>query len=484
MSSELIMTTEQPESEVPPAGQPIAQPARRLITLQRIGALFAGVAGIGAILGGFTGYWTAYRAVTTEFHAPDQLRPMASRLSIAVMPFANLGGDTAEDYFADGIVDSLTIDLSSHVAGLMVAGRGSAFTFKGRTVDPRQVGASLGVRYLLEGSVRRAGDQVRVTARLIDTESGSQVWAERFDGESSNLVSLQDEITARIANALGAALIRAAVQEAERRTANPDAVDLVFKAESVFLLGNRMMPALNEAEGLYRRALELEPENPDALIGLGAVFATRMFNFRYVLGMTQEQISETNATAIAFLDRGLRLRPDSPIAHSYKGLAYGAGLRWREAMQEYDIAHSLDPNFTPIYNNTANAWSALGEPLKALPQIAEAVRRSPIDPQLGIWHLSRGRADLLLGRWDQAIEANLRARASQGGFINIHLALAAAYAEKGDRAAAKASLDDALALRPGLTLAWLKSHAFSNEPGYVRLANATLYDGLRKAGLQ
>jgi TolB-like protein/Tfp pilus assembly protein PilF len=480
----MIMTSEQPEFNVSQAAEPAAQPARRVVARQRIGTLFAAVAGVGAVLGGLTGYWSAYRTVTTELLAPAPHKAIAApRLSIAVLPFANLGGDSTEDYFADGMVDNLTTDLSAHIAGLMIAGRGSAFTFRDKAVDPRQVGSSLGVRYLLQGSVRRAGEQVRVSVQLVETEAGSQIWAERFEGDRADLVDLQDQITARIANALGVALIRAVANEAERKTANPDAVDLVFKAQSVFLLGNRMMPALNEAEGLYRKALELEPENGDALIGLGAVLATRMFNFRYVLGLTQEQISETNAAALALLDQGLQFRPNSPIAHSYKGLAYGAGLRWREAMQEYDIAHALDPNFTPIYNNTANARSALGEPMKALPQIAEAVRRSPIDPQLGIWNLTLGRAHLLLGHWDQAIDANLRARALQTGFLNIHLALAAAYAQKGDQAAAKASLADALALRPNLTLAWLETHAFSNEPGYVRLANATLYDGLRKAGL-
>jgi len=152
-------------------------------------------------------------------------------------------------------------------------------------------------------------------------------------------------------------------------------------------------------------------------------------------------------------------------------------------MQEYDIAHSLDSNLVSIYNNTANAWNALGEPEKAIPQIDEAIRRSPLDPQLGISNLVLGRAYLLLGLWDQTINANLRARALQKGFINIHLALAAAYAQQGDQEAAKASLADALSLRPDLTLAWLKGHPFSSEPTYVTLAEATLYGGLRKAGL-
>lgn len=477
------MTVEEPDLDLRAPSVQVSEPTRRRIALRRIGAVFAGVAGIGAVLGGFTGYWSAYRTVTTEFRAPVPPKPTGSRLSIAIMPFANLSGDTAEDYFADGVVDNLTTDLSTHIAGLMVAGRGSAFTYKGKNVDPKQIGLNLGVRYLLEGSVRRTDNQVRVNAQLIEAQTDAQVWAERFDGDSTDLVSLQDQVTARIANSLGAALIRVGAHEAEITSNNAGAVDLVFRAQSVFLLGNRSMPALDEAEGLYRKALELDPQNADALIGVGAVLASRMFNFRYVLGLNQDQISETSQEAIAFLDKGLRLRLDSAIAHSYKGLAYGAGLRWREAMQEYEIGHSLDSNFIPIYNNTANAWIALGEPEKAMPQIAEAMRRSPIDPQLGISNLVLGRAYLLLRQWDKAIDANLKARALQPGFINIHLMLAAAYAEKGNKDASKASLADALNLRPELTLAWLRMHPFSNEPGYVKLANATLYDGLRKAGL-
>jgi TolB-like protein/Tfp pilus assembly protein PilF len=476
------MTMKESQSYPRPAVAAAPKPVRR-IALRKIGAVLAGFAGVGAVLGGLTGYWSTYRAVTTELLAPAPPKPMTARLSIAVLPFSNVSGDATEDYFADGLVNDLTTDLSTHISGLMVAGRGSAFSYKGKIVDFKQVGASLGVRYLLEGSVRHAGNQVRVNTQLVEAESGSQVWAERFEGESDDLVSLQDQITARIANSLGAALIRAGAHEAERRSSNPVALDLVFKAQSAFLLGNRMMPALEEAEGFYRGALDLDPDNADAMIGMGAVLATRLFNFRYVLGLTRNQVSEMSAAAMTFLDKGLRLRPDSALAHSSKGLTYGVGLRWREAMQEYDIAHSLDPNFTAIYNNRANAWSALGQPEKAIPQIDEAIRRSPLDPQLGIWNLSLGRAYLLLGRWDRAIDANLRARALQTGFINIHLALAAAYAQKGDRSATKASLADALDLRPDLTLAWLRAHPFSSEPAYVRMANATLYDGLRKAGL-
>jgi TolB-like protein len=443
-----------PHLPVPPA----AAPNRRRGASRKIGAVFAGIAGLGAVLGGLAGYWTTYRIVTAELNATAVSttgepataapEPVASRLSIAVLPFANLSGENTGDYFADGIVDDLTTSLSTHIPGLLVAGPGSAFSYKGKEVDPIQVGANLGVHYLLLGSVRRVESQVRVNAQLLDAQSGSQIWAERFEAQSDNLVLLQDQMTARIANSLGAALIRVKASEAETRKTIPGAVDLVFKAQSAFLLGNRMMASLAEAESLYRKALDLDPDNAAALIGVGSVLATRMFNFRYILGLTDDQISETSAAAMAFLDTGLRLQPDSALAHSSKGLVHGTGMRWREAMQEYELARSIDANFTPIYNNKANAWSALGEPEKAMPEIAEAFKRSPLDPQLGIWHLSLGRGHLLLRRWDQAIEANLRARALQKGFINIHLALAAAYAERGERQAARTSLADALELRP------------------------------------
>jgi len=479
------MTAQEPELGETPSAAPVTKPHPRRVTFQKVATILAAFAGVGAVLGGLTGYWSTYRLLSTELGAHAAPKRSALRgLSVAVLPFSNLSGNPSEDYFADGIVDNLTTDLSTHIAGLMVVGRGSAFTYKGKAIDPLQVGRDLGVRYLLEGSVRRGEDQVRVNAQLVEAESGAQIWAERFEGETSELVSLQDRLTARIANSLGAALIRAEARDAESRSNNPRAMDLVFRARSAFFLGTRSMPELAEAEDLYRRALELDPENADALIGVGAVLASRMFNFRYVLDLSQDEIVQTNAAAIAMLDKGLRLKPDSAIAHSYKGLAFGAGLHWQEALQEYDIAHSLDPNFIAIYNNKANAWNALGDPVKAIPLIGEAIRRSPLDPQLGISNLVLGRAYLLLGRWDQAVDANLRARALQTGFINIHLALAAAYAKKGDLSAAKASLQEALTLRPNLTLAWLRSHPFSSEPDYVRLADSTLYDGLHKAGLQ
>src|SRR5262249_29543675 len=253
------MTAQEPESGETPSAAPTTKPHSRRVTFQKVGTILAAFAGVGAVLGGLTGYWSTYRLLSTELgvHAAPK-RSVLPGLSVAVLPFSNLSGNPSEDYFADGIVDNLTTDLSTHIAGLMVVGRGSAFTYKGKAIDPLQVGRDLGVRYLLQGSVRRGDDQVRVNTQLVEAESGAQIWAERFEGEPSELVSLQDRITARIANSLGAALIRVEAHDAESRSNDSRAVDLVFRARSAFFLGTRSMPELAEAEGLYRRALELD----------------------------------------------------------------------------------------------------------------------------------------------------------------------------------------------------------------------------------
>ena len=222
-----LMMTQAPGPNAHSAAAPVVKPGRHHVALRKVGAVFAGIAGIGAVLGGLTGYWSTYRVVTSELSAPAAPKPVPSRLSIAVLPFANLSGDTTDDYFADGVVDDLTTSLSTHIPGVLVAGRGSAFSYKGKAVDPIQVGLNLGVHYLLRGSVRRADDQVRVNAQLVDAQSGAQVWAERFEARNDNLVSLQDQITARIANSLGTALIRAGATEAEKKKTSPGAVDLI-----------------------------------------------------------------------------------------------------------------------------------------------------------------------------------------------------------------------------------------------------------------
>ena len=191
----------------------------------------------------------------------------AAHLSIVVLPFTNLSGDPSQDYFADGITENLTTDLS-RLSGSFVIARNTAFTYKGKSVDAKEIGKELGVRYVLEGSVQRDQNQVRVNAQLIDAESGGHLWAERFDRPLANLFSMQDEIVASLASQLGVELITDEARRAERVPA-PNSMDLYFQGMAWFNKG-RNPDDLARARGFFQRALALDPGNLDAALGMAA----------------------------------------------------------------------------------------------------------------------------------------------------------------------------------------------------------------------
>jgi len=187
------------------------------------------------------------------------------RLSIVVLPFSNIGGDPQQDYFVDGVTESLTTDLS-RISGAFVIGRGTAFSYKGKSSDSKQIGRELNVRCVLEGSVQRAGNRMRVNVQLIEAETGAHLWAERFDKPIADLFDMQDEIVARLANQLRAELIDAEARRAEKAP-NPDSMDLVFQGHTAFNRG--FSPDLAKARGFFASALEVDPGNVEALVGLG-----------------------------------------------------------------------------------------------------------------------------------------------------------------------------------------------------------------------
>ena len=193
-----------------------------------------------------------------------------TRLSIVVLPFANIGGDPEQDYFVDGVTESLTTDLS-RISGSFVIARNTAFTFKGKAVDVKQVGRELNVRYVLEGSVQRGGNRLRVNVQLIDAETGNHLWAERFDKPVADLFDMQDEIVSRLANTLNAQLIEAEARRAER-SPHPDAMDLYFQGWACFNKGTTP-EYMAQARGFFERALALDPGNIEALVGTARVDA-------------------------------------------------------------------------------------------------------------------------------------------------------------------------------------------------------------------
>ena len=254
--------------------------------------------------------WPALRAPTASAPVASAPQP-APRLSIVVLPFANLGSDPDQQYFADGITEDLTTDLS-RISGMFVISRNSAFTYRNKPVETRQIGRELGVRYVLEGSVQRSGNQVRVNAQLIDAETGGHVWAERFDRDIGDLFALQSEITSRIAIALNLELMRA---EAARPTDNPNAMDYIFKGRAALAKGNPR-ESVAEAIPLFERALALDPRSIEAQSRLAHALALH----------AQEAAPDAASKRADFeraevlIEQALASSPEYPLAHSARGI--------------------------------------------------------------------------------------------------------------------------------------------------------------------
>jgi TolB-like protein len=278
------------------------------------------------------------------------LQPVAPRMSIVVLPFTNLSNDPEQQYFADGITEDLTADLS-RISDSLVISRNTAFTYGNKAVDTKQIGRDLCVRYVLEGSVRRSGNQVRVNAQLIDAATDAHVWAERFDGDMGDLFALQDEITGRIANALNLALIGA---EAARPTEHPDALDYIFRGRAAF---NRptTRDSLAKAIGLFERALALDPHSVEAQSWLARVLVGRVSN----------QMSSTEAADIAraegLIAEALAVSPSNPLAHYAKGFSLAAQNRRAEAIPEFEAVVACDRNWAAAIAHSAGAGSSQGQ---------------------------------------------------------------------------------------------------------------------------
>jgi TolB-like protein/class 3 adenylate cyclase len=268
----LRVYTLRPEAiaELPPSGLPVAAPRRRNAAYLGMGVA---VAALLVIAGAAWWLWPAAKSSPTPAVAANTsiAEPLAApRLSIVVLPFANLSSDPDQQYFADGITDDVTTDLS-RIPHMLVISRNTAFTYRNKQVDSKQIGHELGVRYVLEGSVRRSGNKVRVNAQLIDVETDAHLWAEQFDGDVSDLFTLQNEITSRIAFALNVELAR---REAARPTENPDALDYVLRGRASYWRGNSRDETA-ETLKLYERALALDPHSVEAQSQVANTLAVR-----------------------------------------------------------------------------------------------------------------------------------------------------------------------------------------------------------------
>jgi TolB-like protein/Tfp pilus assembly protein PilF len=395
------------------------------------------------------------------------------RLSLVVLPFANIGGDPEQEYFADGVTESLTTDLS-RISGAFVIGRHTAFTYKGKAIDLRQIGRDLNVRYVLEGSVQRGGDSMRVNVQLIDTETGSHRWGERFDKAVAGLFKMQDEIVAHVANALNTQLVTAEARRAEK-TPNPSAMDLFFQGMT---LVNKGFAAANMAPALefFERALAIDPDNVDALVGSAIV------DTFFGQSFPEDNGPKRLAAAEAALTKALSHAPEHPMAHLCMGDVFCSTNRVQEAIGEYERALFLDRNFAAAHAHTGVAKILVGRAEETEAHIHKALRLSPRDAWVFIWLWFAGNAKLSLGRDAEAVADFRRSIEANRAFHRSHFDLAAALAHLGRLKEARAAVSAGLAVNPRFTLSVVRASNFSDNPTYLA-RRQRIIDGLRKAGL-
>jgi adenylate cyclase len=354
---------------------------------------------------------------------------VAPRLSIVVLPFANLSNDPGQLYFADGITEDLTTDLS-RIADMLVISRNTAFAYRNKPVATKQIGRELSVRYVLEGSVRRSGNQVRVNAQLIDAERDAHLWAERFEGDTGDLFALQDEITSRIAVALNLELI---VAEATRRTDNPDALDYILRGRAE-LFKPATPDTHAEAISLFERALAIDPRSVEARGRLASRLAGS------VLDGWHDSTAADIARAEALVREALAASPRSEIAHFAKGAVMRARAQLEEAIPEFETVLALNRN--AVGAMALLGWCKLltGSIEEAIPLYEQAIRLSPRDPSMGVWYAWIGRVHLLQSRIDEAIVWFEKARSANPAYPYVRASLAAAYALRGEAQRAAAEL--------------------------------------------
>jgi adenylate cyclase len=386
-----------------------------------------------------------------------------------------LSNDPEQQHFVDGITGDLTTDLS-RIPDMLVISRNTAFTYRNKPVDTKQIGRELGVRYVLEGEVQRSGNRVRVTAQLIDTETDAHLWAERFDGDAGDLFALQEEIANRIAIALDLELVDAA---AARPVEHSDAHDYILRGRAARL---RPPSRENRAEQvlLFERALALDPDSVAAQSWLAIELAARALD-----SMTDTAAADI-ARAEALAERALAASPRSSLARFAKGQVLRAQHRYGEAIFEYETVSALNRNWAHAYSHLGWCKFMTGSIEVLIPAQEQAIRLSPRDPQIGLFYSRIGRAHLLQSRIDEAIIWCEKARNATPAAAIFRSFLASGYALKGDVERAAAELAEARRLAGDdrySSIAQLRAVDSWGVPKIRALIEATYFAGLRKAGM-
>lgn len=402
------------------------------------------------------------------------------RLSIFVLPLQNLSGNPDQDYFSDGITEDLITDLS-RISGAFVISRSTSFAYKGKPVDVKQAAAELGVRYVLEGSVRRAGDQVRVNVQLIDGEKGSHVWAERFDREVGDIFSLQDEVTGRIARALNLQVFEAESRRAQKgRPENLDAEDYALRGWAE-LCTKPLSPESNHAAQKYlEEALRLDPDSARAWTCMSFMYS-RAAQF----GWLPEPRAELLKRAVEAGERAVALDPKSADAHYVLGLSLQLSGEGEKAFPAMETAIEVNRNYAPAYRGVGYSLILTGRAGESFSWFEKAMRLSPRDPFWASWCWNMGYAKHLIGEDKEAVAWAKRAIAANPKYPNSYFLLASAQAWLGEAEGARKALEEGRRLMPLYdTIALYRPlYALSQNETFLSQLEERHIAGLRKAGM-
>ena len=467
-----------PVEPMPPVTPATPAPQKRRFGLAPLAAALAAL--LIVIAGGAWWLLAANRPAGVAAKAPAE----AARLSIVVLPFANLSGDPGQDYLVDALTDELTTSLA-RIRDSFVIARNTAMTFKGKPIDAKAIGKDLGVRYVLEGSVQPSGDRMRVDAQLIDAGSGAHLWAEQFDTPRADLLQMQDAIVAHLAHAIDFQLTQAEAARLKRTpAANRNAEDLALQCEAGFWKAGAIGKEADAAFALCEQALSIDPDNVRALLGLSFKLWLPA-----ALGLSGDPKGDLER-ADQFDTKALALDPGFAWAHGTKGWILQNQQRPEESVPEFERALALDPSGADAYSGLGVDYLALGRFDQSLEVLDKAIWASPSDPSLTYYYGNKAWANFGLKRYDEAIELARRALAINPYNPYANVVLVAALALTGHDAEAREALQRYLAPSAASfkTVASWKAHLMSLapkqgvDPRFIEMGERS-YDGLRKAGM-
>jgi adenylate cyclase len=417
----------------------------------------------------------------TEREEPEKALPgmdeltvpgFGGRAAIAVLPFDNLSRDPDQEYFADGIAEDLLTRLSSW-RDFPVIARNSSFVYKGKSVDVKQVSRELGVRYVVEGSVRKAGERVRVSVQLIDATTGAHVWAERFDRDLGDVFALQDEIADAIVASMHPELYKSERERAARKDPqNLDAWDCVMRG---MWHGNTFSKEENaKARAFYQRAIDLDPHLVKAHIWLAGTHYNDIF-----LQWTDSP-SESAAEMERAVRRGLALDDKDPFGHVMSGYAYRIAGQHDKAIGAFQVAAQLNPSLSGAYYALGISLALMGRAHDAIANFDKAMRLSPHDPLMWLFLNGMALANVVAERYEEAIQWAQQSLQRRPDWPITYLVLAGSYAGLERMDEAQAAVRELLRLNPDFSLAGVRLFLSAADPTFVERAA----ESLRKAGLK